>query len=1133
MTTYSKKRKKQLLALFLSAMMVSSFAVFTACNDEDKTSNPDKETEDTAAESDSARITNGSFEFYTVDAKKPIVTSPGSWSRSNDTGASTSKTASGIINTEASAWKNLTTSSGKSFATVDEAKANWKDLTVKDKLDFYEAQKDEDKLDFYESFNIDAEDIPTCENPGTHYAATDANAAKNTNVLMIHNDYNSYGTAQKFTSSKTITISAGTYAELSVWVKTSDLTFSDDAQEVIEGRGAYIGITHTVGGTTLDQMQVKNINTEGVTDNNGWVNYTFYLKGCSYATSTFKVVLGLGQSSVKTSREEVVSGYAFFDDVTCKILGDSDKADEGFSAVTNNANVTNVTIATPAKDKKISADTNTNTVFGLDMDKVEEPFVAMDFNSSIAPKLTEEEAKNGVTYISAKYDKNGNEYTGNKVPFGSLALKTADDVTEVTSFTNVANATGKLGAVKDDFTKPEAFAKDEILLLLSGDGAAYTADVKEFSVEADSYLAISLFVKTSDVLSYTGAGIKLVDEYDREVVLSNVNTTTVAAVDLDTDDKSKKEDIYAGWQQCFFFIHNETDTNQSFKMYFTYGTTTIVGSKASDYYAGYAALTNVETRAMNEKEYGYVSEGTYAKKFVLEGEEKVEKKGTSFDEASEVGRDITAMPANAINYKGVYGGSGFVNGTSTDSRLNEYKYAGLINQEYVDKKDEDGNAVAGYDWLPNANALIGDATQPLVIYNNNDDALSYGFIGASQSVAATSYGTVSVRVKVSANAQANVYLIDMDDKSHETVLGWKSGVTFWYDDEGNVCASDPSDKDFNKKTDVAFKLQENGLYLANDKWSGYKAEMKDVYFANLANYEKDAENNLIVKEGGVEYSYNSNWQNAGNDGIAFYYNAADQKYYAYKNGDSYTTPVSNLADIAGLARYDAVANKELKATVTNTNGKWATVTFYLHTGSVAKNYRLEVWAGNREGTEKIAKGEYVLFDASGASTLTDDTFKSLIEEAKENIEADTQKNNYAGESFDGVYSFYDDAAFLRYDATLDENEIGNSYESYVASAYTEGTAYMSYTDKANLLNATFVDFNLSEVTVAADVEEEEDDTTEEETTTEPETNIWLLASSIVIAAVLVLAVISIIVRKAVQKARKNKARAVVMNKSKK
>ena len=742
--------------------------------------------------------------------------------------------------------------------------------------------------------------------------------------------------------------------------------------------------------TFTSTKPVKNINTEGVTDNNGWVNYTFYLKGCSYASSTFKVVLGLGQSSVKTSREEVVSGYAFFDDVTCKILSDSDDAGEGFSAVTNSTDVTNVTIANTAKEKLINADTDKNVVFGLDMDKVEKSFTAMTLDSSIAPKLTEEKAKNGVTYVSAKYDKDGNAFT-DKVPFGSLALTTASDITEVTSFATVAAATeGKLAAIKDDFTKSEAFSKDEILLLLSGDGAAYTAEVETFSVDAGEYLAISFFLKTSDVLNYTGAGVKLVDEYDREILLSNVNTTTATTVDLDTDDDVKKEDIYAGWQQCFFFIHNETDTNQSFKMYFTYGTTTIVGSKVSDYYAGYAALTNVETRAMNEKEYGYVSEGTYAKKFVLEGEEKVEKKGTSFDEASEVGRDITAMPANAINYKGVYGGSGFVNGTSTDSRLNEYAYAGLINKEYADKIDEDGNAVEGYDWLPNADALIGDATQPLVIYNNNDADLSYGFIGNSQSISATSYGTVSVRVKVSANAQANVYLIDMDDKSHETVLGWKSGVTFWYDDEGNVCASDPSEKGFNKKTDVAFKLQENGLYLANDKWSGYKAEMKDVYFANLANYEKDDENNLIVKEGGVEYSYNSNWQNAGNDGIAFYYNAADQKYYAYKNGDSYTTPVSNLADIAGLARYDAVANKELKATVTNTNGEWATVTFYLHTGSVAKNYRLEVWAGTREGAG-IAKGEYVLFDASGASTLTDDTFKSLIEEAKENIEADTKR----------------------------------------------------------------------------------------------------------------------------------------------
>ena len=179
----------------------------------------------------------------------------------------------------------MTENSGNSFTTVDEAKANWAKFTAKDKLDFYKYYDDNlqtgdykdvdwDELDFYDSktdkFNIDEGDVPTCENPLTHYAATDTEA--DTNVLMIHNDYDTsgkFGTAQKFSSSSTITIPAGTYAELSLWVKTADLRYGsrngdDDkkGQIVTENRGAYIDITQTVGGTTLDSIQVKNINTE-------------------------------------------------------------------------------------------------------------------------------------------------------------------------------------------------------------------------------------------------------------------------------------------------------------------------------------------------------------------------------------------------------------------------------------------------------------------------------------------------------------------------------------------------------------------------------------------------------------------------------------------------------------------------------------------------------------------------------------------------------------------------------------------------------------------------------------------------------------------------------------------------------
>ena len=101
--TNSQKRKK-LLALFLSAMMASSFAALAACDNEDTDTNTDTETEDTSSEKDTARLTNGSFEFYNTNkGKNLIITSPGSWSRSNASGGVTSKAASGIINTEESA----------------------------------------------------------------------------------------------------------------------------------------------------------------------------------------------------------------------------------------------------------------------------------------------------------------------------------------------------------------------------------------------------------------------------------------------------------------------------------------------------------------------------------------------------------------------------------------------------------------------------------------------------------------------------------------------------------------------------------------------------------------------------------------------------------------------------------------------------------------------------------------------------------------------------------------------------------------------------------------------------------------------------------------------------------------------
>ena len=101
--------------------------------------------------------------------------------------------------------------------------------------------------------------------------------------------------------------------------------------------------------------------------------------------------------------------------------------------------------------------------------------------------------------------------------------------------------------------------------------------------------------------------------------------------------------------------------------------------------------------------------------------------------------------------------------------------------------------------------------------------------------------------------------------------------------------------------------------------------------------------------------------------------------------------------------------------------------------------------------------------------------------------------------------------------TLDELKVGNAYTSYDATTYTEAVVYLESADKYTL----FADYSPLETAVNKDaVDEETEEETEEEE--ENDTNVWLLGSSISIAVVLVVAIVSLIVRKAVSNNRKKR-----------
>lgn len=1185
-------RKNKFLAFFLSVMMISSAGAFVACNDGSSSSNNNSSNGSTeTTKKDDGIITNAGFETFTSnDGKNLIGTSVNGWVRSLNSpstgSALSSKAASGIIDTGADAWENLT---GTSFdvenavngLTEARAKELWDTMTAKDKLDYYQVWKDANKntkrkledLSFYQSFNIDAEDVPTCANPLTHDYVEGATANEdeevNSKVLMIHNQYSSsayknIGTSQKYTSSSTVTVQAGTSAQFSVWVKTSDLVCSDSYgnEQPAANKGAYISITHSLGGTSLDPLEIKNIDTEKLNttnENNGWVQFNFLLKGAAYVDSTFTIVLGLGQGG-GTDRAEYVNGYAFFDDIECRTITDS-----LYSEIIEDATAESKTIKTiTVDDVKTSRVVDVYKTDGYD-------FYAIDFAPSseekdlgilsdanegaweIAP-TTEKRNENVYTGADSHPNNSDNDPNNDVIYYPNLSIPTTNDKPAIYTKAEL-NGSGNeyLQAVYDKHFKDSFLADNQkVLMLLSVNGAAYTAKapaLSEFTLEAGSYMAISFLVRTSDMSGYTGAGVTLLDGIT-ETALTSIDTTSLTAVNVGAGVENETiEDINGGWKRCFFFVSNDTDTEKSFSLSFNFGPTTVVDTTKSSYYTGFAAFTDFQIHSFDtDKAFSAATSGTYVKVVSLQGIQEEESSDEGFDAPASV--PSTALEegfANLKNYNGVYDYSDYINANDgSNTKVNENKQAGLLNRDYL-TLEVGGTKVDNADYAAilgklgatgstmkeKWNSVFGaDTKQPLVIYNEGAQENAYGFFGESATIEANSYKTVSLRVKVSAGATANVYLIDTSTTARNKALSIKGNLVLWYDDDGNVLAMDPESESFNEKRHTAFKLQSNGLYKVNASWVDKKTISDNDFYANLSAYtEKDDEGNLLVAEGGVSYNYTSNWLNDGNDGIAFYYDKANNRYCA---DSKLTVPVKDFAELVEnnllKARYKATAEKTMQTTVTDTNGKWATVKFYIHTGSEAKTYRLEVWNGARDGSVKNPAGSHVIFDSYFPDEVTVDTFTALADLRKEAIKADNTMGSY----FESVFSFFDSAKFLRYDGTADKNNVGNAYdETYHSSDYTEGVAYLAYKNVTKADFEIYADYALSETTVTPDPIDDDDTTDDTDTTTGETTNVWLLASSIAIAAVLLLAVVSLIVRKVLKGARRRKGYTNVIEKKSK
>ena len=1168
MRNISNKNKNKLLALLLATTMSASIAALSACtgNDDSSSSTPDSSSGSSIL--DTGLIQNASFnKDYKGDENLNLIgTSVASWgsvvvgSSKNGSSADTSSAKSGVVDTSSANWEDLTLSKQKAdfdFSALSEADAaaKWKndEFSSRDKIAYYEAWKakseNKDKniadLDFYQAFNTTkVEQLPACENPRTH-DYQEGVAQTDSNVLMIHNAYSStgkstLGTAQKITSSSTVTVPMGASAQFSVWVKTADLQFGNaQTAPSKNGLGAYINIAQSVGGNSLDVWSVKNINTAAVADNdtNGWLQYTFYLQGSSFADSTFTMELGLGQGG-KGDYTEYVNGYAFFDDIECEII-----TNKAYADATSAAGFANKLDFTDKGDDKVYNATNAaSEQFAISFYGNEfKDDVYTPLQDSISYKYTTETG-NLTTYTavddgtntlipSLNFSKDGNKFQ----VYNNVADMENDTVTHVATAYKAHIKNSKLFTAEN-----KVLGNDKsVLILASGSGAPIQANASTvFTVAKDKYLAVSFFVKTSNMNGITGATVTLINGENKQTI-TGIDTTTASPVDI-----GNEKDVYDGWQRCFFFVKNETETdNLTFTLQFNFGPTTLLDKTKANFINGFAMFAGFKTHAMTEEEFACAEGGTYSKVVSLvDGTTKVEN-GNSMDSVAATAdprKDIEQTFGEPKTYQGVYGNSTLVGGSINDTNMTADEKlnlnAGLLNQQYAEAYENNGllakfgatGATANEKWASVFGTPSGlqteIANQPLVIFNDGLNR-SYGYIGSTTSVGAnaTDPTVVSFRVKASAGAKAYIYLIDTDDTSYASSLSVGTKLTYWYDKDGNVCDIDPTDDSFDK-SHIAFYRKTNGLYLVNPAWNTAKnANLStEQYYANLLAYDTVKDGNLMVAEGGVSYDYTDDFSAYGNNGVAFYnYNESEKTAYTAKqNGLS----VKDFSLVTALpARMQQNESKALMQVVDGgTSGSgWVNVSFYIKSGAVAKNYRVELFSGSRDGSKTDEKGfvndanTYVIFDTNGNNSINATAYTTLITDRKEKVDESAY--------FEGVFSFFDSAKFLRYDATLDTNGVGNSYDDYNSNdeKYAKDIAYLFYEDAGN--KEIYVNYAVTDVTVAADVEESDDSSSNSTSATTPtDTNPWLLASSIAIAVVLVLAIVSIIVRKAIVSARKKR-----------
>lgn len=693
------KRKLVLVLAVIFTVCAIAFCL-TACGDDDKeikVTDPTYSKTETSTTISNANFYNGSAN---LDLTKFPITSPTGWTTATDDSASTSSVNSGIVRTSDEAWSALMKTLYDDSDFINYVK-NLYEFTDEDVVKAIRDQKSSqtynptsaEKKDYIVDTYLLSQTNLKFANPGVHSGAEDDA------IFMLNNIASEtkfkLGTAQKVTSSSSVSLEKGSTYKISVWVKTAN----------IENRGtengASIRLKNTFNSSSQAYFKISNI----IADD--WTQYSIYVKADSDYTCAVTLILGLGYGSGSSSIvKDWVEGTAYFDDITCEKVDESDTAS-----------------LTPSKlvygsEDDIEATLEGNACFyDMSFDSSVETF----FTNSVALPTTGELTTSNATVEGEKItSKTFNADSNGEVKIVSDTAKIS--VNQASYTVNITD--GNFSLKSGEFAIVSFYYKNQLNKLGS---TTITVDaIDKYNGKTVKHAALSTLTVVSDSWSnciylFKNTWEEQTREFELNVVVGPSNVRTVEyASDFATGDVYLKDIKLAKG-----VIDNEEEEYHNIYTFFEkYANSTI------NLYAGYES------------------------EFVEDENTTTYNIETAYGNFGDIVNKVTAPSA----FEGVVSDHAFVNSTSSNyvinDRINDGNsdgIAGVINSEYL------VNYKTGSEIGEKLN--VSETTQALMINNITKNA--YGFIGKNINVNKSAYASVKVSARVCDDAVAYLYLVDI------------------------------------------------------------------------------------------------------------------------------------------------------------------------------------------------------------------------------------------------------------------------------------------------------------------------------------------------------------------------------------